>query len=131
VDPIQPVGGAEGLSKLAGVVCAEAAPVDGIYLINRQSDGGADDWVVVLVKSAGARDGFVRLAPLRNQGYFFQFKGIRIDPVKPDDKEVVRIINYARRFDRLPVEGEGVPLDRTYIRYALVAELPRAGAVAE
>jgi len=130
VDPIQTVGGAEGLSKLAGLVRAEGAPVDGVYLINRQSDEGADDWVVVLVTSVSARDVFFRLAHLRNQGKFSQFKGVRIDPVKPDDKEVVRIMNYARRFDSLPVEVEGVLLDRMYIRYALVAELPKAGAVA-
>lgn len=130
MDPVQTVGGAEGLSRIADIMRREGFQIHGAYLINRRSNDDIDDWVVAFVTSARPRDLIYRMARLRRDGAFPEMSGIRIDTVKPDNPEAVGVVSYARRFDRLPVEIDGVLLDGLLVTYALVADIRDADLAA-
>lgn len=131
MDPVETVGRAGGLRRIAAALREAGISVDAIYLIKLENDGGHVEWVLRVVTSRNSREVVLTIFELRRKGSIPRFGDkIRIDPIPLAHPEASRIIAYAQRFADLPVEIENVILDRMLIDYALVAELPEADAAA-
>jgi len=131
MDPVTSVGRAEGLRMIAEALRGEGIRVEAIYLIKLLPDHGDADWVIRIVTNRNSREVVLKVFALRRAGRIPAFgEKVRIAPVSPTHPEASRIIAYARRFARVPIEIESVILDRMLIDYALVAELPGADAAA-
>jgi len=131
MDPIQTLGGAAGLKKIADALRAENFPIDAVYLIRLVADNHDDHWVVRLVTRANSQDVMVKTFELRNGGKIPMF-GARIGfaVVPPEDSEARQIIAQAKRYGYAPVEFGDVLLDRLYVDFALVADFPGAHVAA-
>jgi hypothetical protein len=131
MDPIQTVGGVAGLKQIADALRAEGFPVDAIYLIKLVSVEGEVDWVIRVVTRGRSKDAILKIFELRRAGRIPLFGGrLRIDAIAPDHPEASRVIAYARRFGRPPVEIDTVLLDGMLVTFALVADFRDADAAA-
>lgn len=131
MDPVQVVGDAKGLKEIAKALRDEGFAIDAVYLIKLVAECGSVDWVVRLVTRRSSRDVIYKVFELR-RGNKIPPLGprVRIDAIPPDHIEASRVLDYARRFGRPPVEIEGVLLDGLYVDFALIADYPGADAAA-
>lgn len=131
MDPVQMVGGASGLERIAEALRREGHSIDAIYLIKLLRDGKSEDWVIRIVSPEPAFDVAFKFFALQSDGRLPPIgERVRIEVVAADDPETSPILSYARRFNRLPLEINTVVLNGVLVDYALVAELPKAGAAA-
>lgn len=131
MDPIQTVGGVAGLKQIADALREEGFPVDAIYLIKLVSQEGDVDWVIRVVTRKGNRDTIFKVFELRRAGRIpLLGDRVRLDAIAPDHPEASRVIAYARRFGRPPVEIDAVLLDGMLVTFALVADFRDADAAA-
>ena len=131
MDPIQTVGGAAGLKQIADALRGEGFPVDAVYLIRLVSVEGEADWVIRVVTRGRSREAILKIFELRRAGRIPLFGcRLRIDAIAPDHPEASRVIAYARRLGRPPVEIDTVLLDGMLVTFALLADFLDADAAA-
>jgi hypothetical protein len=121
----------EQMRKIAQALRGEGFVIHAVYLIKLVSEDGHADWVIRVVTPRRSRDVVYKVFELRRENKIPAFdQKIRIDAVSPDHVEASRVLAYARRSGRLPVEIEGALLDGLLIDFALVADCQGVDAAA-
>jgi len=131
MDPVQTVGGACGLKKIADALRAEHFVVEAVKLIRLVADNEHVDWVIPLATRTKSREVIFKTFEPRRDGKAPMFgHQIRIDAVPTERPEAARATAHAQRFSSAPSEFGGVLLHSMRVDCALLAHFPRADAAA-
>ena len=120
-------GGVAGLRKIVGALEQEGVAIVGAYLIRTTSwDDQSQRTDFRIVTKDDIRDVLYKFVRLRGEGQLPEYSNsITLTPVRPDNYEASRVLDYARRVGKPTVTIEGVPSDGLYIEDAVVVKYPQ------
>jgi hypothetical protein len=120
-------GGEEGVRKIVLALEAEGVPVSGAYLIRLTSAEGFSEIVFRIVTTADSRQVIYKIVRLRRDGKIpILADDVRINPIRPNDMEAKRVLDYAARIGGPTVAIKDVNWDRLFIEDAVVVKLPKS-----
>jgi len=121
-------GGVSGLRQIVRALEQEGVAVHGAYLIRTTSiDGESQRTDLRIVTDNDTGEVLLKFVRLRAEERLPTYSNsITLTPIRPDDFEAARVLDYARRVGKETVAINGVPTDGLYIEDVVVVKYPEA-----
>lgn len=125
-------GGVTGLQRIVEALEHEGVNVLGAYLIRISGPEGSEEIDLRLVTEDPGPEVLFKYVDLRRAGKLPKVADeVTFTPVRPNNIEASRVLDYARQFDAPPVTLRGVGWKGLFIEDAVVVKYPEeARAVA-
>jgi hypothetical protein len=118
-------GGVDGLETVVRSLEHEGIVIRGAYLIRLTSDDGLSEISFRIVTEHDLRDVIHKFVRLRREARLPKVADeVRISPIRANDVEATRVLDYASRLGSAPVTIKEVFWNGLFIEDAVVVKLP-------
>jgi len=123
-------GGVAGLQRIVEALEQAGVDVVGAYLIRIGAPDGSDEINLRLVTDDPGHDVLFRYVALRRAGKLPRISDeVTFTPVRPNNAEASRVLDYARQFDAPPVTLRGVGWKGVFFEDVVVVKYPEEARI--